>query len=695
MKIIVGRLVALVLLLILLLGVAITVAQSQEEATLLLVGFYGDPASPAALGMQVAINEINSTGPFTGADGRAYRFVGLASQDIALLQQAVLLFVTPESPAVEQAVSLPMPIFMLSAEADLEIEGLQGAYYRAMTSLAVQQSALADTLNRFGAGQTVLMIGDETGYSDLFSEFSAALPSATVQTIGADLPELDSLTQALASNPTVIIYYGSEANAGAILSALESSGWAGLLVYPNAYEAAQAGLLTPSASIQVLGMTPWANSAKDSLSQIFRQTYITQTGQIPSAEAVSTYDITWAMRVLVGRLGGDAATLASRLPTTDVINTTQGQIAPGEYGGRDLYQSVQVYALQPLGGMDVLARYDAGVYLGVEESLANLPTATPLPSATPSQAVVRVKSQTLNVRTGPGENYPRIGSLSRGDEALVQGAMPDFTWFFVQTNAGLGWVKGEFVDLFNPLGGVTGISPVQIPPTPTPGPTFTAVAPPDVIIESVVLNPTRLTIGQAFSATVTVRNNADSPATAFTVAANWLPDNIQTSAPVPSLAAFTSVSVVLQATLNQAGNPTINVVADANGQVVESNESNNTFSLTYVVDAPPTIATQNVYGVNQLNFAGNLTDMDWTGVALNSLNGATFGLITGVSYDNITINLLTPANLTNNTVGTLAAGTVFGMRTGEGHCGVFRIDNVVGANITFTFRMYDASNCPD
>jgi hypothetical protein len=207
------------------------------------------------------------------------------------------------------------------------------------------------------------------------------------------------------------------------------------------------------------------------------------------------------------------------------------------------------------------------------------------------------------------------------------------------------------------------------------------------------LNPTRLVVGQPFQATVTVRNAGTVAAGSFNVSATWNPGNVATSVAVPSLEPFTTVSAVLQATLMQPGTASVQVVVDQGNTVVESNEGNNIFNLNYVVDAVPTIEASNTFGVGELNFAGAPTDLNWTGASLDALNGATVGVINGIAFQDVHVGLLTSAAIVSPTVGTIAPNTVFGLRTGTGQCGVFRIDNVVGANIALTWRMYASDDC--
>ncbi|MCX7669234.1 MAG: SH3 domain-containing protein, partial [Anaerolineae bacterium] len=113
------------------------------------------------------------------------------------------------------------------------------------------------------------------------------------------------------------------------------------------------------------------------------------------------------------------------------------------------------------------------------------PTATPLPTATPAPTAtlaptateapprVKVTSDQLNIRSGPGTAYPVVGRLQRDDEAKVIGKSEDGKWWQIEVKEGKGWVSGEFVA---PSGPVAGLPVVKAPPPPTAPPAVAAAA---------------------------------------------------------------------------------------------------------------------------------------------------------------------------------------------------------------------------
>lgn len=100
-------------------------------------------------------------------------------------------------------------------------------------------------------------------------------------------------------------------------------------------------------------------------------------------------------------------------------------------------------------------------------------TPAPLPTATPEPALPRVAATvTVNVRGGPGTNYPVLTTLPPGVEAPVVGKNQQGTWWQIQGPEGAtGWVSDSVVEARNVEGvPVVAAPPPPQPPTPTPTP---------------------------------------------------------------------------------------------------------------------------------------------------------------------------------------------------------------------------------
>jgi len=103
------------------------------------------------------------------------------------------------------------------------------------------------------------------------------------------------------------------------------------------------------------------------------------------------------------------------------------------------------------------------------------PTPTPAvptaqPSATPGGNLAAVTVDVnLNVRAGPGIDYPRVGSLAPGSTVPIVGRNADSSWWqiaFEDVPEGKGWISAQYGTARN-----TGNVPiVEVSPVPTAAP---------------------------------------------------------------------------------------------------------------------------------------------------------------------------------------------------------------------------------
>ncbi len=81
------------------------------------------------------------------------------------------------------------------------------------------------------------------------------------------------------------------------------------------------------------------------------------------------------------------------------------------------------------------------------------PTAshTPAPTATPTRYAIVSSSRRVNVRRGPGTNFPVMVLLAPGSAAQVIGQNDDASWLQLRLeNGGAGWVSAGLLDLQGP-----------------------------------------------------------------------------------------------------------------------------------------------------------------------------------------------------------------------------------------------------
>jgi hypothetical protein len=98
----------------------------------------------------------------------------------------------------------------------------------------------------------------------------------------------------------------------------------------------------------------------------------------------------------------------------------------------------------------------------------------PTVTGTPIGAAITVKidQDQINVRSGPGTLYPKIGVLIGGQVVPAKGRSPGGEWILIDypgVEGGVAWLYAPLVDLVP--GSVLGI--IEPPPTPTPQTTAT------------------------------------------------------------------------------------------------------------------------------------------------------------------------------------------------------------------------------
>lgn len=217
----------------------------------------------------------------------------------------------------------------------------------------------------------------------------------------------------------------------------------------------------------------------------------------------------------------------------------------------------------------------------------------------------------LNLRTGPGTVYDRISVLATGTVAPITGRTSDNSWYQIRVGITTGWVSSAYVTLYGNCQNV-GIPPIPPTPTrivtatfvPTNTLTLTAQAPtatptaglPDLVVTnlslvepSLQLEPGDAPTSGTFSVTIT--NTGLSATTQFNNTIRvTAPSSTVTDAAlgvVASLAPGESIVLNISLTFTESGLHTIQVRADADTQITETSEVNNTAITTVTVDSNP------------------------------------------------------------------------------------------------------------
>ncbi len=107
------------------------------------------------------------------------------------------------------------------------------------------------------------------------------------------------------------------------------------------------------------------------------------------------------------------------------------------------------------------------------------PTPTPeppTPTPTPAPPQVVVTADVVNLRAGPGTNYPRVGQARQGQVFNILGKNPKGSWFQISVNGKTAWIIND-ARWTKPQGDMNAVAVAENiptpPPTPKPRPTAT------------------------------------------------------------------------------------------------------------------------------------------------------------------------------------------------------------------------------
>lgn len=126
----------------------------------------------------------------------------------------------------------------------------------------------------------------------------------------------------------------------------------------------------------------------------------------------------------------------------------------------------------------------------------SLPTAPSQPDINPTSGVVGVVTGEINIRYGPGVEYPRIGVAQAGERYEITARHTQFPWVqirYPQAPNGYGWVANDLLEIQGNIFSVPATSQTSFDlPTLTPTP--------PVVQASVLLNTTPVPISPEFRA---------------------------------------------------------------------------------------------------------------------------------------------------------------------------------------------------
>lgn len=112
----------------------------------------------------------------------------------------------------------------------------------------------------------------------------------------------------------------------------------------------------------------------------------------------------------------------------------------------------------------------ATVTVNVVEEVTAIPTIPADVTLPPGAPWAAITARVLNVRKGPGTNYPVIGQLQQNDVVEIVGKNADSSWLqivYPTGTIGRGWISASYAQV---RGSPASIPVVETPPPPTPTP---------------------------------------------------------------------------------------------------------------------------------------------------------------------------------------------------------------------------------
>ncbi|WP_119068438.1 ABC transporter substrate-binding protein [Aggregatilinea lenta] len=692
-------------------------APTAQDDAVVRVGYLGEATDEAANGARLTISQINSAGGVTAPDGTSYRLeLVMPSPEVLastaldeaieeLVQQDVVAIFGPNANAsfdeltVEKLVDTRLPILTAATENALTSGDLEGQVFRLRAPEEIYSEALAAYMvDQLGLTEIALVQADVESTEPLVN-FAAALGQAELEPADqVQIPSGAGLDDAVIDlgdlNPEAIVMWGPPQYAASLLRQMRDGGWTGQFAYRLADEAARGDDLPGEIADGVLGVTSWAYSYTSGASQIFLRDYVSAFGEVPGPLSVALYDGVWLLRAAIVSQGVEPDEILAGLTASAAQSLVQGTLSASAYENGDLIHTAMVYELGPWGGVNVLALYIDGQFVALDEEAPIVETpASPVTTPNPAigeGAYAVVTTTALNVRSGPGFNFDQIGEVQQGDILEILGAVADYSWLVINYQGGIGWIKAEFANVTGDLGS---IPILQSPATPTPAVTAPPAlgSQPDLLVESVVLNPAQPVPNQPFAATVTVRNAGGGAAGRFAVGLTFDQANYITGF-IEGLASGQSGQVQLSSTVVGTGTAQMIVTADQSNEVAESNETNNSFTQA-VQSSAATLAEQTniqLAAGTQFDLYGGTVDFTWDGYNIAMENGARMGVL-GVTYEAASPNDVNDSTI-NNSVGIgsnqVQPGTVFGVITAEGNKAVARVENRQDQTVWISYKVF-------
>lgn len=699
-------------------------ARPGQTPQKLAVGVIGQSDGPTAQGIALALSHLPG-GTVTAPDGKPYVLdvqvaeaqnpadVKTAIDNLSQKNLVALFGPDDDALAVQSASILAgpgAPVFMSSASSSVKTGG---AVFRTRAANTVQMSALVDVLLNDVKKSQIAVYQGAAEYSDQTTAFVLALakrnikPTTTVLQV-TNSPITESVKVILGTPPEAIAAFGSPLQVSELYRELRAGGFNGIFITPTSENHEFIRAVPLSLRGGIYGVTSWSYVSESKESIDFTRSYIKAFGEIPNTLSAAAYDATNALVMAIQQTGTAPAAITAKLSALPAFNAVQGNLNPS-IGNGELSAYVMVTTTGPYGAPVILNRFNGAERLPVDAPPASTATPQPIiatftlvpsvptivPSATLDGVYGVVTSNVLNIRSGPGLFYEKLGSLNRGQQVKLIGANADFSWYVFVFRNQQAWLIATGLSI---LGDQTTLPIMQAPPTPTAPPaTFTPTPQPfaDLVMISAALNPPVPQPGAPFTLSVIVRNQGSANAGQFAVATSFKPGDVFSSAIVPSLAGGQEATVNLTATVNGTTYDTIAIVLDLNNQVDEgpNGKANNKPTFTYKVDRPYlTSGNMSLASGQGFDFDGGGNDITFKGSIIFSAPSGGVAVVNvpvaQIHRDLLAGSLPAPNPNGSSVGGPPAPGTVIALRTTGGKIGFIHINSYNGPNVQFDFAIY-------
>lgn len=316
--------------------------------------------------------------------------------------------------------------------------------------------------------------------------------------------------------------------------------------------------------------------------------------------SVNATDSVGITRITLSANGTIVKTISSEAPTGDRNMNAVLDYTPTTAGSIPL----QVIAYRANVASDP-AQITINARTQQAQVTATIAVSPNLPIINPNDPTCRVLTNVgLNLRQGPGTNYPIITTVGAGVQAPVIGRTGSNDWWQVRVGVNIGWFSGQFVTLLGtlcagipivptpppPTSAVTATTPptstltlTPVPPTATPTP-----GPADLVISNIT-GPTTLMLGPgnspvSSSFTVQITNTGQGSTGQFSNTISVSPPGTESPlGVVANLNPGESIVLNVSLTFNSAGTYNVQARVDSGNQVTEVSEVNNVGIFTVTV----------------------------------------------------------------------------------------------------------------